>query len=600
MKKFGTREEVINGLSKQTRGGLTKQFLKYNAEGKIISIRRRKQRGGVVPDFKQILEAKHIPFNKINTFKQINSNLQGSQGVIGTIMYKNSQCIAKQIDFPRSAWSVFDKSQIPVNNSKMVIDFICDEYNGEAIKKDLRLLMCESDYIVKALCWTYNITIQLQQGLLEHNINSFDIDAFNNNPRFIYLIMEKGDGTLTKYIETIHSNYNLTVPIILNIVSLALNIARGIQYLQQIKITHADLKPDNIILFDNNTKAKLTDLGVSIVHGNKKSKGGTYTYLPPEAFEIYKNIRKSSNKRPLLYTKTEYNTDTDMPNTIDLSKIDVYSFGLVLNYMLTGKSIDTTHYNIKKDTMKILYEMLLKNIRPDTNQSDNHTIRELNNLINKCWDTNPGKRPTIDKVINKLEQIYDSANKSERSLFNNNPDELSLDVNIGTANENTDLAKMYKEVNVNPIKKLEYNQVYLVVDGDITYQNYIKFIYDIINKRKEKTTIYIDDTPILVYKYSDTSNLFLINKLECDSSVQMIKSVKFEFNYTLDMPNRIDITKPNATFYTEFPNNCGEPDIDAIIQSLQSIKGGNPSHIHTGKRGGRFVVVGGKRRYLRK
>ena len=48
MKKFGTREEVINGLSKQTRGGLTKQFLKYNAEGKIISIRRRKQRGGVV------------------------------------------------------------------------------------------------------------------------------------------------------------------------------------------------------------------------------------------------------------------------------------------------------------------------------------------------------------------------------------------------------------------------------------------------------------------------------------------------------------------------------------------------------------------------
>lgn len=53
MKKFGTREEVINGLSKQTRGGLTKQFLKYNAEGKIISIRRRKQRGGV-PDSTQI------------------------------------------------------------------------------------------------------------------------------------------------------------------------------------------------------------------------------------------------------------------------------------------------------------------------------------------------------------------------------------------------------------------------------------------------------------------------------------------------------------------------------------------------------------------
>ena len=192
------------------------------------------------------------------------------------------------------------------------------------------------------------------------------------------------------------------------------------------------------------------------------------------------------------------------------------------------------------------------------------------------------------------------ANKSERSLFNNNPDKLSLDVNIGIANENTDLAKMYKEVNVNPIKKLEYNQVYLVVDGDITYQNYITFIYDIINERKKKTTIYINNAPILVYKYSDTSYLFLINKLECNNSVQMIKSVEFELNYILDMPNRIDITEPNATFYTEFPNNCGEPDIDAIIQSLQPVQGGNPSHIQTGKRGGRFVVVGGRRRYLRK
>jgi hypothetical protein len=55
MKKFGTREEVINNLSKQTRGGLTKRFLKYNAEGKIISVRRRKQRGGV-GDIQKILK----------------------------------------------------------------------------------------------------------------------------------------------------------------------------------------------------------------------------------------------------------------------------------------------------------------------------------------------------------------------------------------------------------------------------------------------------------------------------------------------------------------------------------------------------------------
>ena len=182
------------------------------------------------------------------------------------------------------------------------------------------------------------------------------------------------------------------------------------------------------------------------------------------------------------------------------------------------------------------------------------------------------------------------------ALFNNKPDNLSSEFNIGTSNENTDLAKMYKEIHkVNPTKKLIYDNKYLIVDGDITYQDYIKFIYNIIIKNIQSTTIDIRNIPSFCYKYNTGSTLFLINVLECSSSDQMIKSVQFN-----DITDRIDITTLNATFYTKTPDECGVPDIDAIISELQSSKGGNPSHIQTGKRGGRFVMVGGRRRYLRK
>ena len=74
MKKFGTREEVINSLSKQTRGGLTKRFLKYNAEGKIISVRRRKQRGGVGEGSNPYSNSIYVSANKSKRYSSLMSS----------------------------------------------------------------------------------------------------------------------------------------------------------------------------------------------------------------------------------------------------------------------------------------------------------------------------------------------------------------------------------------------------------------------------------------------------------------------------------------------------------------------------------------------
>jgi hypothetical protein len=91
---------------------------------------------------------------------------------------------------------------------------------------------------------------------------------------------------------------------------------------------------------------------------------------------------------------------------------------------------------------------------------------------------------------------------------------------------------------------------------------------------------------------------------------QIQKNTTYEFNIfnselTFLINRNITIPRnarsPYFSCYTQFTNTDEiNKSIQEAVEELQSSKGGNPSHIHTGKRGGRFVMVGGRKRYLRK
>jgi len=66
-------------------------------------------------------------------------------------------------------------------------------------------------------------------------------------------------------------------------------IVEGIEYLHTMKhkIIHRDLKVENILITIEG-KIKLADFGMSFVYSDtssRKSKSGTFGYLPPEMFE---------------------------------------------------------------------------------------------------------------------------------------------------------------------------------------------------------------------------------------------------------------------------------------------------------------------------
>lgn len=92
-------------------------------------------------------------------------------------------------------------------------------------------------------------------------------------------------GNLDAYIKHYHGNVPEDI-----IVKIYTQILLGVSFLHRNKIDHRDLKPMNILLFNNNQNAKLADFGLARNVKSEFSKMtinlGTADYMAPEASQL--------------------------------------------------------------------------------------------------------------------------------------------------------------------------------------------------------------------------------------------------------------------------------------------------------------------------
>ncbi|PSS26861.1 Serine/threonine-protein kinase [Actinidia chinensis var. chinensis] len=157
------------------------------------------------------------------------------------------------------------------------------------------------------------------------------------------------------------------------VMQLALDIARGLSYLHSKKIVHMDVKTENMLL-DKDRTVKLTDFGVARVEASNASdmtgQTGTLGYMAPEVIsgEPYDH------------------------------KCDVYSFGICL-WETYCCDMPYPDLNFSELTSAVVY----KNLRPEIPRC---CPRELANVMKKCWDRDPKKRPEMRDVVGMLEAIH--------------------------------------------------------------------------------------------------------------------------------------------------------------------------------------------------
>ncbi|KAD7478885.1 hypothetical protein R6Q59_005303 [Mikania micrantha] len=173
-------------------------------------------------------------------------------------------------------------------------------------------------------------------------------------------------GTLRSYLS---KNHHKKLPMKI-VYQFALDIAKGLSYLHSKKIIHRDVKPENILI-DSQNRMKLADFGESVLESLElvfmSGEVGTRGYMAPEV----------------------------MSKKVYGHKCDVYSFGICLWEIYCCDMAYT--YDLDNITTDIYKEM-----RPSIPVS---CPRSLSRLMQRCWDTDPKKRPEMKDVVVELEDI---------------------------------------------------------------------------------------------------------------------------------------------------------------------------------------------------
>jgi serine/threonine protein kinase len=142
------------------------------------------------------------------------------------------------------------------------------------------------------------------------------------------------------------------------------------------QIIHRDLKASNLLV-DDNLNCKICDFGLSqftpkgkhLIDGKEGAKG-TPLWMAPEVM-----MGEPFNE-----------------------KADVYSFGLILWFLLTKHEPYEDYDELESFTRDIC----VNRVRPFIPNDCDPSLREL---IVKCWDHNPQARPKFSEIITRIEHI---------------------------------------------------------------------------------------------------------------------------------------------------------------------------------------------------
>ncbi|XP_071720199.1 uncharacterized protein [Rutidosis leptorrhynchoides] len=240
----------------------------------------------------------------------------------------------------------------------------------------------------------------------------------DEGPHMILVYEYASNGSLDAYLGRTNKSINLTWALRLKI---CIDIARGLDYLHnrkedEEKIIHRDIKSGNILL-DMNLVAKIADFGLSrFHHANKEEKtvyttniAGTEVYLDPEY------LKTGRLKRA----------------------VDIYSFGVVLFEILSGKIANDQIYMAENDKgiahvarrqfeegtinamidPKIIDEV--DELRSTLNKGPNQdSLKTFIELAYRCVAETQDGRPTAKEIMEELEKAL--------SLQENNKDNLQM------------------------------------------------------------------------------------------------------------------------------------------------------------------------------
>jgi len=213
----------------------------------------------------------------------------------------------------------------------------------------------------------------------------------NDSASFPWLIMEKLHASLTNLLKK-YSREDFSFA---RKISILQDVSLGIQYLHSKNIVHRDISSNNVLV-TKDLVAKLSDFGVAKMIDPEQAKShtrtpGTLIFMPPESTSVSPRYHKP---------------------------VDIFSLGCVTIHIMTHQwpvpddQVTPDRQVLSEIERRMKYLNIVKIIMP------------LKMLIASCLENVPEQRPTIDKVVQKLQSIvtkeslpvYDNIIELEKQL----------------------------------------------------------------------------------------------------------------------------------------------------------------------------------------
>ncbi|KAH0794238.1 CAMK family protein kinase [Histomonas meleagridis] len=200
--------------------------------------------------------------------------------------------------------------------------------------------------------------IRIMRRLNHPNIVKLHETLFRKDTKTIYLIMEYAQcGSLQ---DSINEQKKMSEE---EIASIFYQVLKGMEYLHSKCIVHQDIKPSNILLFDDGV-AKLSDFGIGHSFQSADMVFGTPAYQAPEYFD-------------------------DADQEIDPVKEDIWSLGITLYQTAFG----TLPY-----TGSTAYE--IANVTKETElQIPSYASESLTDILHRMLSIDPSKRASVEELL---------------------------------------------------------------------------------------------------------------------------------------------------------------------------------------------------------
>ena len=310
--------------------------------------------------------------HKCKFIKKLGSGSFG-QVYLGIMKFNLSSKIKNSVVFKETRFISYESSRNLINEC-MVMKIVENQFTIKLLGiciPSMRLL----DYRHKIQEQMNNLSSQADIPFV-----NFNDDEYLNH-QLLMILEEAPWGDLTHCHEIIQEKNSTKLKL-----KIAFDIARGLNSLYSksgVKLIHRDVKSENIFIFsvDENSvssidsvHAKLGDFGSVVVASPSYSQRiGNYQYTAPEALQ-------GSFLVP--YSK----------------EIDVYSFGILLWEILTGK-IPFQELKENLETFDTIEKVIIDGYRPSLDILPHDTPPCIIEIIKDCWNSKPSKRPSLGKII---------------------------------------------------------------------------------------------------------------------------------------------------------------------------------------------------------